>query len=955
MFGVLGETAIRIDGVFQTRGKPRERAVLAVLLAHPMEALSLDRVLEYAWPSTSARPTNVADTVYGHVSRFRKQVEAALDGVRVVRGKSTVRLDVGREHVDAFQLMDLVDHARRCLTGGQATKARELLGAAVPLLRRGTPLADVDSQWARRWRAQASALEPARVYAMLVSAMLALDECDDALAVIEDVQRTFPGDERFIDGRLAALVRVGRAAEAEDYHREIRQVLAADGDREGVARLDEKWKALRVNAHAAHSEAPGTAPAKPRQWQLPQDIPGFVGRAVELSALDTALSEQEGRALRVVTVDGMGGVGKSSLAVHWAWTLRKRFTHAFYVDLCGQARDEEGVVNELLAKLDWTALEALPLVARRQRLGELLADKTVLLVLDNVSAALQLDELFSLFTAGTVVLVGRQRLKGLTRFGAVRVNLPTMTAADARRLLAGIIGARAEREADACAELVRRSGGLPLAIVLMGDGVAARPGVSVAEFTRTLGDRYGTEPDLNATFLGSYRELAEPERRLFRLISRAPGWEVSLAAAIAIDDRGPGRTRASLDVLVDNSLVGQPDDLGHYRLHALVRDFGKHRAGRDESPADLRAADQRVLEHLLVSAVAAHTLYQPEQSAPPPLLTPGRDNPPVDLADAAEAGRWFARERETLVAAVGYAVDRGFHQQCWRLAQSLQSYLDSVGRHEQTRVVLLHAVRSTQELGDEDGLASTLHDLGTVLTSMGRFEAARRAFRESMRLSRLFGIEPGTRRTLHQLARLEIQTGDYPRAAELYQECLASALAARDQEMVTWSRYGLGDTRLEQGDLAAAADHLRAAQHDAERTGNRPVRACAILGLARIHLAQGRLSDAHELAATARNLAYEQAHLPLTARCHTVIARIHYRTGEYERARDLCRTAVDLLRGAGDVCYLAVAAELLGDTELALGDRAAAVANYEWARQLCTQLGVAPALDRLREKLGESR
>ncbi|WP_405966827.1 NB-ARC domain-containing protein [Streptomyces sp. NBC_00015] len=337
------------------------------------------------------------------------------------------------------------------------------------------------------------------------------------------------------------------------------------------------------------TDAPvGAASVRPAQ--LPPVLPSFVGRVVESAWLERAA----GSAAGVVLVGGMAGIGKSTLALHWAHRATDRFPDGqLYVALRGSdaarpAVESADALRGMLTALGVPAsrmpdgLDALTGMYRT-----LLARRRVLVVLDDAAGTGQLSPLLPTGPGCLALVTSRHALPGLVASGARPLRLSTPPAEEAYGLLAGLIGAeRVAAEPRAAEEIVARCGRLPLALATVAVRAAGLRDFPLAAVAGELREAHGSLDALAATreaFQGSYRLLAPDSARLFRLLPRHEGPDVTPAGAAALAGLPVRRARLLLGVLADAHLLTEPAP-GRYTLHDLLRVFATERAAAEGRP-----------------------------------------------------------------------------------------------------------------------------------------------------------------------------------------------------------------------------------------------------------------------------------------------------------------------------------------------------------------------------------
>jgi transcriptional regulator with XRE-family HTH domain len=370
---------------------------------------------------------------------------------------------------------------------------------------------------------------------------------------------------------------------------------------------------------ARRGETPGAFTAAATR-ALPRDIASFTGRGAELAQLfgATGALAAHGALVGIHAIDGMAGVGKSTLAVHAAHQLAGDFPDGqFFLPLHAHTRGQRPVeptdaLASLLLTAGVSAAQIPPgLEARAARWRDYVAGKQVLLVLDD---ALGHDQVRPLLpgTAGSLVLVtSRRRLAALP--DAVVISLDTLPPREAAALLARLAAQPGlGGENPAVAEMARLCGYLPLAIGMLASLLRHHPAWSAEQLAvrlATARDRLALmraeDVSVAAAFELSYADLMPGEQRMFRRLGLVSGPTVDGYAAAALDGTSLDEARRHLDELYDQHLIGEPDP-GRYQLHDLLREHARGLAADD--PADSDAAIGRLLDYYLHTALAADRL-----------------------------------------------------------------------------------------------------------------------------------------------------------------------------------------------------------------------------------------------------------------------------------------------------------------------------------------------------------
>ncbi len=494
--------------------------------------------------------------------------------------------------------------------------------------------------------------------------------------------RTLPPTDRLdiLLGLLGATrAEQGAVATARDRLEEQRR----GGHKPGVSSGSE------ASGSTQGSKADGARPTTPRQ--LPAAPLHFVGRTAELAVL-TGLADRrlEFSTLMICAITGPAGVGKTSLAVHWAHRVADDFPDGqLYVDLrgfdpTGSPVDPAQALRGLLEILG-TPPQRIPLdlEAQTKLYRSLLAGRRMLIVLDNARDVAQLRPLLP-GSAGCVVLVtSRHRLPGLiAAYGAHSLTLDLFSSAEARQMLDARLGAdRAGHEPVAIGNIIESCGRLPLALAVTAANAAAHPQLPLQAFAAQLHQAHrrldalstGDMPtDLRTVISYSFHALSPEPARLFRLLSLHPGPDIDAAAAAALAALPIAQAEVALGELTRANLIVERD-ARRYTMHDLLRIYAYEQAHAVDSGDGCAEAIRRMLDHYLLLAPAADRLIHPTRTS---VFPPA---PNDFFLGYDEALHWLISERAVLVAMVGFAAQHGFHDHAWRLAWTLTTVLNRRG------------------------------------------------------------------------------------------------------------------------------------------------------------------------------------------------------------------------------------------------------------------------------------
>ncbi|MCG8916537.1 tetratricopeptide repeat protein [Actinokineospora sp. PR83] len=909
-----------VDGRTADLGPARQRCVLAALAVDAGRAVPGDVLAERVWGA--AVPRRVRPTLSSYVSRLR-QALAGTDPVDIVRRSGGYALVVEETAVDLHRFRSLCAQAR---AEPDDRLAEAVLTEALDLWR-GPALAGLDGEWALAERAR---LHQERLGAESdrTDLRLRLGHRGGLVAELASRNAEHPFDERIAEQYLLALHRAGRTADAlEAYHR-VRTLLAEElGADPGLPlrRLHQRILAADPALSAETTTRDGLE-VVPRQ--LPAAPGSFTGRARELALLDARQSvSADGRAA-ICVLTGAGGVGKSWLALRWAHLRLDRFPDGhLFVDLRGFSPVGEplapgAVLHEFLQALgvDPVRIPA-DLEARVGRYRSLVADRRMLVVLDNARDTAQVLPLLPGGATCAVLVTSRDRLAGLiTSVGARPVPVPVLTRAEATDVLAEHLGRdRLAAEPDAADELVDHCAGLPLALAIVANRAVAHPGFPLGTWTAELRDTAtrltaldGGEPATSAAAVlsWSFRSLTDAQQRVLGLLGWAPGPDIGLPAAARLAALDQVETRAVLRSLEQVSLVEEHVP-GRYRMHDLVRRTAADLALRVHPDGCLRAAVKGLVEYYVLAAHAADRLLHPHRERTdfdPTAL----DCPPHPFPDRAAALAWFDAEHLCLLATQQLAEDEECPVGAWYLAWYLSTYHRQRGHlHEDVAVWRLGLGAATR-LGDPARELVAHRGLGSACARVGAHAEALEHLNRALALARDTGDTTERAHTDQALAQVWHQRGENERALDHTSRALL--------------RYAA------EGDPAREAEAL-------SDTGWY----LALLG----RYAEGRVACEAALSWFRRH-----GHRSREAAVRDTLGVIARRTGRHGEALDHHRHALDLHRLLGDSYAEADALDHLGHTHLALGGRARAGESWQRALELYRSQHREREAERVADHLG---
>ena len=988
-FRVLGRLEVELDGrVLELAGR-RERTVLAILLLHAGSLVSIEQLIDELWEHDP--PRTARQQVYNLLARIRRLLHPAAPEVRVTSREDGYRLDAPRPSIDLLRFLDAIGGAKRHTADGRVREAAGELADAVGLWRGPA----FDGLSGRRLRAAAVHLTEQRLSAVerLSGLRLDLDESDLVVTGLLGPVAENPYRESLRANLMSALIRTGRQNEALTVFDQGRRLLAEELGLDPGPRLVELQR-LALDAappEEPHAETPPepsrVAPADlgSRPCFLPRDVADFVGREPESAAIRSALEADRDRAVAIVGLWGMGGVGKTSLAVHVAHQLAASFPDGqYFVDLRGFSPGgapigAEEALETLLRDSGVPAQDIPAGLDHRSRLWRSrLVDRRVLILIDNAASEEEIRPLFPSTVGSAVILTSRRRLA--PREGSRSIRLEPPSAEESRALFELITGAdRVEGEQAEVAEVVELCGRLPLAVRIAASLLRDRSAWSAGYLAGRMRPRDDRGRLLRSEGRGieeiaalACDHLPPPWLRVFALLGGSPCADFDAYACAALAAIPVEEAESALEGLIDNSLLMQRE-AGRYRFHDLVADYARVLWETDFTPPEQAEARDRLIDHYL----RATAEYCAPLAIKPLRFPPSLHAAPRDLArstDPEDGRRRMETELGNVVAVALDAAAAGRHRAVWQLACLAQPYLKTINYGPIGGPLYDRALDSAKQAGDEHGAGLTLyvsakialwqenlqlsHDLilqaraasqraedhvaelyeeihlGTVHFEQLDHKSGRARLARARELALAQADEEALSIIANNLAAVHLQFGEYGQARERLSESLAHSKAAHNHnaqtEATTWANLGHVHHRL--GEWAAAADAFHAALRHATSPHQPAAEVYALLGLAQLHRATGNLPNASTACRRALRLA--RGYNLLQMQCEALVQLGHTRAigGAWQAAETGYLAALALAETHELGSGVSLALDGLAHASLARGEPTQAA--RQWRRAL---------------------
>ncbi|MFI9814798.1 AfsR/SARP family transcriptional regulator [Saccharothrix variisporea] len=790
-FSVLGPLEVRIGDRAVPVPEGRARTLLGGLLLRAGEAVPTRTLVHWLWDGEPPNPSRAKATLQMVVTRLRR----ALGPANVVRTMPDGYVaDIPEGSLDLYRYRALVEQGRYA----------EALG-----LWRGDPLGDIRSD----------TLHQDEVVPLVVHKLAVLERriesdlrtgADHALVVeLQALTRTHPLHEPFWALLVRVLHRTGRRADALAAYQEAANVLARElGAKPGPGLRSAQELVLREDA------ADTTVPV-PRQ--LPAGPVHFVGRARELDRLTRLVDSRTESSGTVVisAINGVGGIGKTALALHWAHQHADRFPDGqLYANLRGFDPSASPVAVGAVRR---AFLNALGVPAERGQQDpdaeaalyqDVFRRKQVLVVLDNARDVEHVRPLLPMASPSLILVTSRNRLGGLT--SAAPIVLDPLQHEEAWSLLTRRLGEhRVDGERSAAAGLVDRCAGLPLALAVVAARAATDTVLKLDDLLGELSSESGRLGALDAgdavgsvraMFWSSYRNLPAAAARLFRLLSLHPGPDFGVAAAASLMAVPVEEAEGVLEALFDAHLLSRPR-LDRFAFHDLVRDFAAERLA-EVVETEREEAEARLLGHYVTSAVNAALAYNPHRT---PIAV---DQPPPGSVTLefthTTAGEWLIVEEAAILGLVGRS-----DAHTWRLAWALADFHERSGRWREMVDVHLVGIEAAQAVGDVEGQARMRQSLGGHQLRSREYEEAARQLKLALSLEVSAGNQRGEAFTCWGLAAVADEAGHRAESLEWARRSLALYTDIGDEAARVSVLSLIGANAIEVGDVESGLAAIR--------------------------------------------------------------------------------------------------------------------------------------------------
>jgi DNA-binding SARP family transcriptional activator/tetratricopeptide (TPR) repeat protein len=943
---LLGPVALRVSGELQPLGSPKERLMLAALAVAPGQAVSHDTLIHRIWDDSPPGKPRASLHVYATRLRrlLRDEDRDSPDPLPKQQHAYTLEAPLG--HVDAHRYQQMAAHARALSDSGDDAGALTVLQEAESLWR-GEPLAGLPGLWADGIRTH---LLHKRLSATLtrVEIELRLGRYADLVADLAALWEQHPTDETVAAHLMTANYGCGRQSDALRVYDVVRHRLSEELGTDPGEALTRHYRLILQHAPVhellPRPDSPAGGPhTLPRHGEL-------VGRQAELRELQEPA--ESGSVITLQSVSGMGGVGKTLLALHLADRLAPRYPDGqVHLDLRAHAQDRQPLdpreALTVLLKIFDVPGAAIPddLESLSALWRSLLSTRRAVIILDDVAGPEQVRPLLPGASPSLMVITSRRRLVGLA--GVRSVVLDVLPKAEAVAMFRSIAGGPRTQDSGEVEEVVRLCGNLPLALQLTAGRLLSRPSWDMSHLIGRLSRDSGRLceirdgfQEIGRTFAMSYESLSSGQQHVFRLLSLHLGPDFDVHASAALTGLPLADMERMLEVLLDSYLLTEPAP-DRYRFHDLLREFARDITLLEDSEEIREEALQRLIGfYVHASDTADRQVYARRPRIP--LNQP--DRPPAPhrlpaLGDARTARKWFAQEYAALASAEHHSRSRGRPREAASLAHALAGFLEEEGHWKEAQVMHTAAAAHWAGTGEQRAEAYALIDLGNAWSLAADYEQALAAGRRARTTALAAGDAAAELEACHLLGVVHWNLGLHQEAVHMQEQTLRRRLTAKDAWQIARARNNLAITHIFLGNHSVAMPLLLDAISGFRESGDILRESKTLNNLSDLYQEMGDKETARQLLTTSLKLSAESNFKQDLASAQVNLANTMEIPAEFPDALGLYREALHTFRRLGDRRNVSITLHRMGIAFEAAGDDVGAVAYHRQALDIARAIG----------------
>jgi DNA-binding SARP family transcriptional activator/tetratricopeptide (TPR) repeat protein len=934
-FKILGPPEILAGGRREATMSPQLWCVLVSLLMSPNRPVPVEALIDRLWDEDP--PPKARTTIRSYIWRIERALSQLADGtVRVRRQAPGYALEINPHALDLHRFRTLRRQADSLAESGETRHAAALLRKAEAVCS-GPALGGLPGAWISRMR-ESLGEELRSATARRIDLELALGRHSQLLAELGELSSQHPLDEVLAGHRMVALFRSGRQADALRVYRQICARLMAEGINPSpdLARLHERI--LRHDSELAITPVYRRANSEPQPNTLPADIGDFVGRTEEIRQL---MHETAPERHPVRVIEGMGGVGKTALAIHVGHLMAARYPDAqLYLsfqahDQVREPLDPADALRELLTMLDVPAARIPSSLHERAELWQAeLSSRRTLIIFDDVTGPEQVRPLLPEAGHCLVIVTSRRRYPD---WGDARsLTLRVFPEDDAVSLFTQIAGPRVSHEPDDVAEVARLCGFLPLAIRLTASHLRTAIASRVPDLIEELHEPntgHGHADDVNhriqVTFALSYRQLSSAERRFFRYLGISPCTDISAHSGAAVSGVTAEAAETVLRTLSSHHLLEETSP-GKFGFHDLIRAFAAARFAAEDREPEARFAVGRLADYYIRAVRHANQILHEHPAGTQPVDSRQAHMTPL-MSTPAAARAWLESEWGNTLRVAQYCSRHEWKRRCADLIHALGAFLVADGHWDDALAAHLMALQACRDLDDLPGAARAALDLSLISLRTGHSEEA---LQHAVEAADTFGVLGDKRSQADALDRV----GIIHRNTARFRDALAYHREAIDIYREADDRHGMAEALVHSGAaLAELGRHEEAMSSFNEalriycESGDLRGKGITLNNIGVAKYKQGYHKDAMRSWQDSLDIFREiGGRQNLTLLDHNM-GLLHQYKGNYKAAIILYRKVLATYRAIGDLQHQAHALADIGSVYQAADQFDEALAHYEKA------------------------
>lgn len=942
-FRILGPLEVYSGGQPIRIGGPRQQRLLAQLLLAANRVVPVERLVDEVWDSP---PQSVRQQLHNAIGSLRRTLAEHSPDVRITWNEVGYQLAAPKAAIDLNQFSSHIREAKQAENEGRLADAVTGLRAALDLWR-GDPLAGLDGTSIEN---AAAVLHENRLTAVedLMSLRLRAGETSSVIGELRQHLAEHPLRDSLRISLMQALHLSGRQADALVVYDEGRRMLSEQLGLDPSPRLRETHAMV---LRGAGDPVPEPTLPEPHEISsrspvarsyLPYDTNDFSGRSAELAELLAVTHDTSPTAIAISAVDGMGGVGKTTLAVHLGHKIAADYPDGqYFIDLHGFTAGADPVSSEqaldtLLANSGLPP-EIVPstLDGRVALWRSRIAGQRFVLIIDNAVDAAHVRPLLPGTAGALVVVTSRRKLTALE--GATPMSLDVLPPEDAVTLFTRIVGVqRAAVDQPHVKIAVELCGYLPLAIRIAAARLRDRAGWTAADLVNRLRDhaqraKFLQVEDRNvmAALKVSYRYLPSPRQRMFRLLSLNPAASFDAYVAAALTGLPLDEAEDHLDALFNDNLLRQ-NSRGRFQFHDLIRDCSRQLLTAEEDSAQQQVALARLLDYYLH---ATHMWCQGLRN------TVYRDVPQVDHVPKyvrtantdQESLELLNEEYGNITAVAQFAADNKWHRHAWQLACTLQPLLKLHNYGGRAYELFKGGAEAARATGDVRGESACLQGLSAVCRDHRSHDEAVEHIERALELSRQSGNLEDETAQLVDLGNLYLHDNRFIEARDIFHKAEPLTISTANTFLNLAVANNLGLICRNLGEFDQAVLHLRQAERLVTAEDTRAAQFISWSIGSVLHAAgayEEALREFNRGLDAAAGISYSEA-LALLGLCG-----VNRSLGNLSESLDQGRRALTLAR-RHELRYIECEVlNSLGETALAMNDLIRAEQSFTHAREL---------------------